>query len=196
MSRIHSTTTLTRAAFLVALALVATLFLPSQAAEAQESYTFTLSALGGVGGATNADKGDGIDNSGYQLGFALVTQPKTHVGLRLGSLDLASDEGFGGGGAFTDVDLTYATLSGEYRYSYEWYESGVYFGLGAYNLQGLSLLDGTNFDTTSIGLVIGLTGEFNLSRHLGVLVEFAGHFTDLNEASTFITANAGIAFHF
>jgi len=192
LSRIHSTPQY-RTAFLAA---VAALLLLPLAAQAQESYTFTVSGLAGVGGATNGDRGDGVDNTSYQLAFSLVTQPKTHVGLRIGSIDLESDEGFGGGGAFTDTDLTYVTVSGEYRYSYAWYESGVYFGLGAYRLEGVSLLDGSALDNTSAGLVLGLTGEFDLTKRFAFLVELAGHFTGLDEASTFITVQAGVSFHF
>jgi hypothetical protein len=172
------------------------LVLAPAGAQAQEAYTFTVSGLVGVGGSLNANFGDGIDNSTYQLNISMVTQPKTHVGLRLGTIDLAIPDGFGDSGSLFDAELTYANISGEYRYSYNWYESGIFLGLGAYNLEGISSLTGLTDDSTAIGAVLGLTGEFSMSKHFGILIEIAGHWADLEEASSFLTAHAGVSFHF
>jgi hypothetical protein len=181
---------------LATLTAAAALFLLPATAQAQAGYTFTLSALGGIGGGISVDQGDGIGNPSLQLGFALITQPKTHVGLRLGTIDLDTDGGFGDEEILADADLTYVTLSGEYRYSYDWYESGVYLGLGGYQLSGTSLLTGADGDDTGVGVVLGLTGEFNMTRNLGILVEIAGHWADLEEAGSFVTAQVGVAWHF
>jgi hypothetical protein len=183
-------------ATLATITAAATLLLLPTTAQAQEGYTFTLSGLVGLGGAISVERGDGISNTSYQLGFSLITQPKTHVGLRLGSIDLASSEGFGEKDYLANADLTYVTVAGEYRYSYDWYESGLYLGLGAYQLNGTSLLTGGNGDQTAAGVVLGLTGEFSMTRRLGILVEIAGHWTDLQEANSFVTAQVGVAFHY
>jgi hypothetical protein len=179
-------------AALPALVLLALAIVP--AAYAQERYTFTLGALGGLGGSLDADPGDDLGNRGFQLNFGLITDPKTHLMARLGRLDLDTNEGFG---RLQGAELDYLTVAGEYRYAQTFYESGVYFGLGGYRLTGdLFGQPGAEEEDTSFGVVLGLTGEFELSRRLGVLVEISGHWADLEEAQTFALAHVGLAFHF
>lgn len=163
------------------------------ALEAQESYTFSIAALGGTGGSLDADVGDGLGNQTLQLNLGLVTEPKTHLFLRLGTLDLDPSEGFQD---LTGGELVYATIAGEYRYDNRFYESGIYLGLGGYELSGTSIFSGTGVDETGIGLVLGLTGEFELTRRLGVLIELAGHYADLERANVYATAHIGLIAHF
>jgi hypothetical protein len=179
-----------RALLLVVLAAV----LSAPAARAHELYTFTVAALGGIGGSTDAEPGGDLGNTGLQLNLELVTEPRTHLGVRLGWLDLDQDEGFEG---LSGAELTYATIAGEYRYTHTFYQSGVYFGLGGYRLTGDVLgLPGAEEDETAVGVVLGLSGEFELTRRLAALFELAGHWTDLDRAQLFGTAHLGLAFHF
>lgn len=163
------------------------------AAGGQELYTFTIGALGGFGGSLDADPGDDLDNTALQLNLALVIEPKTHFGLRLGRLDLDVDDSFEG---LTGADLTYLTAAGEYRFEHGYYESGIYAGLGAYRLEGRRLFDGGDEEDTSFGVVLGITGEFDLTRRLGLLVEISGHWADLEPAQLYLLGHLGLAFHF
>lgn len=160
---------------------------------AQELYTYTLGAFGGLGGSLDADPGDDLDGSGLQVGFSLVTQPGTRIALRAGELGLAD------GGQFEslfDAELSYVTLAGEYRFQESYYAPWAYIGLGAYRVEGVDTAIHGDSDDTSIGLVIGLVGEFNLTRRLDFVVEVSGHYADFDEASIFAMGHAGLALHF
>lgn len=163
------------------------------AAEAQERYTFTVGVLGGLGGSLDADPGDSLSNTSYQLTAALITEPKTHLVLRVGHLNLDDDAVFE---SLTDAGLDYLSIAGEYRYDHAFYESGIYFGLGGYRLDGNPVGGGDSSCDTSFGVVLGLTGDFELTRHLSFVIDLAGHWANLDDAQTFVTGQAGIAFHF
>lgn len=173
-------------------ALLALAALPGRA-QAQELYTFTVAGLGGVGGSIDADPGDDLGNPSLQVNFAIITEPKTHLVFRLGRVDLDIDEGFG---ILDNAELTYLTAAGEYRYYQSFYQSGIYLGLGAYRLEGTDFFTLRDEEETAIGAVLGLTGEFEINRHLGVLVEVSGHWADLDQAQVFAMGHVGLAFHF
>lgn len=170
--------------------LVALLLLPG-AARAQEPYTFTVGLLGGLGGSLDADPGDDLGNTGYQLNLAMITEPRTHVGFRLGNLALDSEESFG---SLTDAELSYITVAGEYRFPESYYESGIFAGLGGYRLEGTR--GGQDQSDTALGLTVGVTGEFRVTRWLAVLVELSGHYADFDEAQFFAMGHGGVAVHF
>jgi hypothetical protein len=185
---------LSRIALFVALAAMAaaTAALPG-AAHAQELYTYTVGLLGGVGGSPDVDPGSDLGNHGFQVNLGLVTEPKTVLGLRVGKLSLDRKSQFGN---LTDADLTYATLGGEYRFNETYYQSGVYLALGAYHLSGNRVFDRSSRSQTAVGAALGLTGEFPINSHFGILIELSGHYTPLDEAKTFAMGHAGVAFHF
>lgn len=172
---------------------ILSLALAAPAAEAQDRYTFTLGVLGGLGGSLDANPGDSLSNTSYQLTAALITEPKTHLTLRLGHLNLDDDALFE---SLTDAGLDYVSIAGEYRYDHGFYESGVYFGLGGYRLDGNPLAGGDAETDTSFGVVLGLTGDFELTRRLSFVIDLAGHWANLDSAQTFVTGQAGIAIHF
>ena len=187
---------LTDAAFVAVVAVVlaaASLGPPPAAAQAQEPYNFSASVMGGVGGSTDADPGDGVDNLAFQLGFKLVTQPRTQLGFRLGRFEVGSGDRFG---SLTDAELTYATVAGEYRLREPFYDSGVFLGLGLYRLDGTSVLGGDGGDETAPGLTLGVSGDFAINRRLSFLLELGGHYVDFDEANVFVTGLAGVGFHF
>lgn len=176
---------------LVLLATVISAALLPGAARGQELYTFTAGLLGGVGGSFDADPGDDLGNTGYQLNFSMVTEARTHVGFRYGRLALDNDDFFG---SLSDAELSYLTLAGEYRFPETFSESGVYIGLGAYRLEGTR--GGRDETDTSIGVTVGVTGEFPITHWLGILLELSGHYADLDEAQFFAMGHGGLAFHF
>lgn len=175
-----------------ALALFLGLLSIPEVARAQEDYTFTVAGLGSVGGSIDAEPGDDLSNTGFQVNLGMVTDSRTHVAVRLGQLGLDKDEFFG---SLREAELTYGTIAGEYRFDEGWYESGVYLGLGGYRLEGLDLDDNDSEDT-ALGLAVGFTGEFKVNDWLGVLLELSGHWADFDEAQIFGMAHGGVAIHF
>ena len=162
-------------------------------AGAQELYTYSVSAFGGLGGSLDADPGDSLGNGGFQLGASFVTEPYTRVALRAGRLGLGDGGRFG---SLTDAELDYVTLSGEYRFKERYYDSWTYIGLGGYRVEGERVFGAGEGDDSSLGLAVGLVGEFNLTRSFDVVVEVSGHYADLTEAQVFAMGHAGLAFHF
>ena len=173
------------------LVLIFALLLTPALAGAQELYTYTVGALGGIGGSPDADPGDGFSNTGLQLNLGMVTERNSQFALRLGRLQLDSDESFG---SFQDAQLSYVTAGGEYRFQESYYESGLYIALGGYRLEGTR--GGKDDEETSVGVSIGVTGELQINRWLGLLVELSGHYVDFDEEQLSGMAHGGVAFHF
>ena len=165
------------------------LLLPAGAA-AQEDQPLEAAVLFGVGGSFDEDQ-SGLGNTGYQVNLSLGVARRTKVGVRFGEI------GYDGGdlvGVVSSPTFSYINVSGEYTFSERYYESGIYMGLGAYTLEGV--LGGQAFDDSTLGLVLGVTGEFEITRRLGFVVEGAGHLADFGPARYFITFHGGLAYHF
>jgi len=158
---------------------------------AQDHYTYTVSALGGLGGSFGDDEG-GFDNTSFSLGLSLLREDRVHVGVRLGQIEFASDDRVAG---LADASLSYLVAGGEYRFVEDYYESGLFLGLGAYELEGDTLL-GVQDSETEVGFVLGVTGEFEINRRLGFLVEVLGHVTSMQGNTAFGTGQVGLAVHF
>ena len=167
------------------------LLLPA-AAGAQELYSYTVGVFGGIGGSFDADPGDSLTNTGYQVNLSVVTEPRTHLVLRTGRLSLDQDKFFG---SLQDAKLSYATIGGEYRVRQDLYESGIYVALGGYRLEGTKA-SGRDARDTSWGLSVGVTGELPIKRWLGVQAEISGHYIDFDEEQFFAMGNLGVVFHF
>ncbi len=183
--------------FLVLISTAALWLLAGAAYGANENYTFALSLT--LGGTSDADLGDlpstgsaadpGNDNIGFQASFSLHTEHSVLFVVRAGQLPLDIDEASSG---IYDADLSYLVLAGEYRFPASFYESGLFIGLGAYDLSGGAFIR----DETGFGLVIGVTGDFPITDRFSILGEIAGHATDLDYAGVFLTAGVGVAYHF
>lgn len=161
---------------------------------AQSLYSFQVSAMGGIGGSFDVEEPDsGIDNTTLQLGFSSALRNGATLGVRLGQMDLDAPEGFGN---LVDAELSYATIGGEYRVRRAYYDSGIYIGLGAYQLEGSDRFTLAEADDTSVGLVLGVTAEFPITRRFSVLSELSGHVMDLDESKFFGMLHLGLAFNF
>lgn len=172
-------------------ALVAAGLLAPAPLEAQEDYTVSVGLFYGLGDSLDADEGGGDDT--FQLAASLVTDRRTRLGIRYGELSFSNDTVFND---VTNPDLSFVTIAGEYRFPETYFESGVYLGLGAYKLDGRRISTGEGFDDSAFGAVVGVTGEFSISRRFGFVVEGAGHYADLQPAQIFITGHAGFIFRF
>lgn len=175
--------------FVIALAAVAA---PLAAAEQQESYTFTLGLLGGVGGSLDADPDPGLAQRSWELAAGMVTAPRTLVVVRAGRLSIEGDPAFE---RFSKADLEYVNVAGEYRFAQPTYDYGTYVGIGYYRLNG-DLLAGGEDSESDLGIVLGLTGDFDVTRYLSIIGEVSGHYVFLGDASIFAMANVGLAVHF
>jgi hypothetical protein len=163
----------------------------AQASSASDLHTFTASLYGTIGGPVDVSGEDpGLGQTGFQLGFAWLTQPNTQVGIRLGQVNMDGEQIDG----LFDPELTYATIGGEYRYRETFYDSGVFLGLGLYSLDGI--VGGTSTDKSAVGLNVGATGDFPLTPKLSVLVEISLHYADLEYTQLFGFAHVGLAYHF
>ena len=162
-------------------------------AHAQVLDNYTISLAGGLGGAFDADPDPGLSNTTIQLGFSLALDTTSLFVARLGQLDLDDPQGFGG---LADAELTYVTLGGEYRLRRSLYDSGIFLGLGGYRLEGTRFATGEGDEQTALGLVLGVTADFPITRRFSILSELSGHYADLDEAQFFGMLHVGVAFHF
>ena len=172
------------------LAVCLALLLPAAGA-GQEPRNFSAALLLGAGGSPDSEDSE-YGNGSYQLGFSFLTDIKTRLWVRYGEID------FGGEGfdrIAQDGELTYLTVAGEYRFPETYYESGLFAGLGFYDLAGRDLF-GVARGGSGIGANLGVTGDFRITDRFSVLAELAGHFADLEEASVFVTGHVGVAFNF
>ena len=151
----------------------------STAAAAERGITLGL--LGGVGGSPESEE---YTSTSVQVLAGLEIANRTHVQLRAGQLDVDF--------AQRATDLTYVTLGSEYRFDADFYDSGIILGLGWYQLgEAIGLPE-----EDALGLYGGVTGEFTLTDRWSLLVEFTGHWADLDAAQVFLHGHVGIAVHF
>jgi hypothetical protein len=170
------------------LGLVGAVLLAAAPAQAVEPYLLSVGVLGGIGGPLDADDPDpGADHGALQLDVGVLTEPRTLVVLRLGRTEID-----GTLGTVFEPTLEYATLAGEYRLYEGWYDSGIFFGLGGYRLRGSE----EDEDETSVGVTLGVTGDYQVSRWLSVVAELSGHWADLESNQLFAFGHAGLAVKF
>jgi hypothetical protein len=176
----------TAAALLCAAALVA-----SRPAVAQDDYLYRVAIAGGIGGSLDSDTDDALDHDALQASFGMVTNERTLVSVRVARIELG-DPDFEG---LFDAELEYANVAGEYRFSQGYYDFGFYLGLGAYRLTGD--VAGGEERETSLGLALGLVGDFDLTRHLAITVETSAHYAFFDQRSEiYASAVGGLAFRF
>ena len=181
----------------IGLALLVGLFaiVAASPARAAEPYVFSVGALGGIGGPLDADDPDpGTSQRSFELQANLVTEPRTLLGLRLGRIEFDDADRLGD---FFAPELEYVTISGEYRFYKNWYDSGIFLGLGGYRLSGNDRdFGGGSHEETAVGLTAGVTGEFEITQHFALLGELAGHYVDLDANNIFATAMGGVSVRF
>lgn len=180
----------------ILLVAVAVLLAASAPVSAQTSstgnYVFKVGLMGGAGGSIDEDK-PGYGNSAFQLHGSVVLESNSQVGLRIGSLDLGSDQPLGD---LFDAGLTYLTVAGEYTFGEMGYVSSLFAGIGVYELEGTHQLTGAAVSNTRVGLTLGATGEFNISKSFGVVGELSAHALPSGEAQFFASGMVGLAYYF
>ena len=169
----------------LAVLLTVLLALGALTAPAAEAETYHLGLLGGVGGAVD---GDPFDHTALEAQFGYRRGLRDLMMLRVGRLDLdASDQLFDVNG-----ELTWLTLTSEYRLPEDFYISGFFVGLGLYQRRN----DFGLGDDEGVGATFGIDGEFAITEHWGAIVQLTGHWADLNAEQFWTTAMGGITFSF
>lgn len=166
------------AGLLLALGLVA-------AAPAAAQNQYQLAALGGVGGSLD---GDPLSHPALELQFGYPRGVRDLVVFRLGRLDLSADDDL----FDVDGELSWFTLTSEYRLPDDYYISGLFLGLGYYQRRN----DNGIGDDEGVGVTIGVDGEFAITDHWGVLLQLTGHWADLAGDQVWTTAMGGVTFSF
>jgi hypothetical protein len=171
--------------------LVAAALLPAPLA-AQDDYTFTAGLLGGFGGSFDDSSDADLDHRAVEAAVGMVTNDRTLTMVRFGQLEFDSDLEVEG---LRDAELTFLTIAGEYRFRQPSYDFGIYLGLGGYELAGEDFFAG-EVDDRGLGLALGFTGDFDLTRRLSVVVELSAHYAFLDRADLYGLALGGLAVHF
>lgn len=155
-----------------------------------QERVFSIAVSGGLAGSLDEDEG-GFSNATFQGRFAVETARRRLVSVRLGRMDF---DGEPLGGAF-DATVDYLTVAGEYLFDESYYESGLYAGLGLFDLAS-TRFDGRPGDETAVGLVVGALGEFRLTDRWFVYGEAGFAYTNLELAQLFADLQLGVGFRF
>ncbi len=131
---------------------------------------------------------------GYQLLFGMEVRRGTLFAVRFGQMDVevTSPNQLAVFGTPVGSELNYLTLTGEYRLPAGSYQSGFFMGLGYYSVDGKNTFD----DDAGLGLTLGVNGDIRINDRWSILVEFSGHYADLDYAQFFVMGHAGLAIHF
>ncbi|MDX1642976.1 MAG: hypothetical protein R3244_01320 [Thermoanaerobaculia bacterium] len=157
---------------------------------AAQERVLSIAASGGLVGSLDEDEG-GFSNSTFQARFAVETARRRLVAVRLGRMDFGDEPV----GRASEVTLDYLSLSGEYLFEEDYYESGLFAGLGLFDLAS-TRSDGRSGDETAVGLVVGALGEFRLADRWFIYGEAAFAYTNLDVAQLFADLQIGVGFRF
>lgn len=162
---------------------------PAAAQGSHEDHTYQVSFLLGPAGSVD---GGSLSEIGYQLGFAVVTNDRGRLVIRAGESDFDTGNT---PGSVVNGSFSWVTIGGEYRFTETLYDSGFFIGLGIYGQDGFVLGQGPVDDST-LGLALGVTGEFEAPRDFAVLVELMGHVVPSAPSELFASLMAGVAYKF
>jgi hypothetical protein len=164
--------------------------LVATSAHAQERYTFTGSVLGGFSGSLD-QRSDSFGHTAWELGLGMVSDERTQTVLRVGRMNL----GDGTVPGLRAPKIEYAVAAGEYHFPEPAYDAGIFLGLGGYRLDG-KLPFGDRKQETAIGLELGFTGDFDVTRHLSLVAEVGFHYVFFHETQFYGEGLGGVAIHF
>lgn len=149
----------------------------------QSFGTYTVGLMAGLGGSLEDQPDTGLDNFTWQALFTMRLDSGTLWGIRAGQLALDAEA--------VSSDLNYFTISGEYRLGEDLLDTGIYLGLGLYNID-----DGAGSSDTGLGLAIGIAGDVSLAERFSLLIELSAHYADLDQTQFFLMGHVGVGYHF
>ena len=156
---------------------------------AAQERILSVALSGGLAGSLDEDSG--FSNSSFQARFAIETAKHQFLSFRIGHMDFSGKSL----SLLEDVTLDFLTISGEYLFTEGNYESGLFMGIGLYDISGVRL-DGTDSDQGSVGLTIGALGEFDVSERWFIYGDAVFHYADLDVAQMFADLQVGLGFRF
>lgn len=150
-------------------------------------------------GAELVDEGFSLSNDTVDLYYAIEIDPSTYFKIRAGRIN--------GPIGFKEVELrgpetveVRRDVEGEvqhvegiveYRFDEPFGSTGLFAGIGAYRHEAEGFKSATDY-----GFVVGLNGDFPLSRRYGVIVDAAYHFTKHDFEPRYLTIGAGLRIAF
>jgi len=164
----------------------------ASAARAQDRGIFTVAALVGVDGAFDSEGDRTFDHAASALVLGMRTGDRVWTSLRFGRLALGDEELSVGR---LDSRVDYLVVAGENRFRQEAYDFGVFLGLGNYKLDA-DLVAGGSESEQALGIALGFTGDFDLTRRISIVAEIDAHYVFFEETNLYGAALAGIAVHF
>jgi hypothetical protein len=157
-----------------------------------DTYTFTVSVQGGLGGTLDSSGTNDYQNRALQASVGMLTADRTFATLRVGRLQFGRERAIDG---LLDPKVEYAVAAGEYRFRQPAYDFGLFAGLGYYRLTGdPAAIDFQDQD--AIGFALGFTGDFDMTRRLSFVAELDFHYAFFDETNIYGVALAGLALHF
>lgn len=157
--------------------------------DAQEPV-LSIGLSGGIAGSLDEDE-TGFSNGTAQLRFAVETSSRRNLSIRLGRMDFGDADV----GRVREVTVDYLTVAGEYLFQEPSYESGLFLGLGFFDLSS-TRDDGRSGDESGVGIVIGALGEFEIAERWFIYAEAAFAFTNLDVAQLFADLQVGVGYRF
>jgi hypothetical protein len=158
---------------------------------AAQEHIRSISLSGGLAGSIDEDS-TGFSNPAFQLRFAVETSPRGNLGVRLGRMDF-DDAGIG---PVTEMTVDYLAVVGEYLFDEPSHDSGLFAGLGFFDLDATRVDGGRDSDEGSIGLLVGALGEFKVGERWFIYGEGFATYTGLDVAQVFATLQVGFGFRF
>ena len=155
-----------------------------------QEHILSLGLSGGIAGSLDEDE-TGFSNGTVQLRFTVETSSEHGLGIRLGRMDFGDTDV----GRVTDVTIDYLTLAGEYFFQEPSYESGLFLGLGFFDLAS-TRDDGRSGDESAVGIVVGALGEFKSAKRWFIYGEVAFAYTNLDVAQLFADLQVGVGYRF
>ena len=91
--------------------------------------------------------------------------------------------------------MDYLTVAGEYVFDEPSHQSGLYLGLGFFDLDAFRI-DGMAGDEGGVGGVVGAFGEFAVSKRWFIYGEGFAAYTGLDVAQIFANLQVGFGYRF
>jgi len=156
---------------------------------AQEHRSLTLS--GGIAGSLD-EGGTGFSNPIVQLRFAIETSSHGNLAIRLGKMDFDQADIR----QVRDFSVSYLSVVGEYMFDEPSHRSGLFVGLGFFDLDATRFDGMSGDDEGSVGLVLGALGEFKIAERWFIYGEGSAAYTGLDVAHLFANLQVGVGFRF
>lgn len=149
------------------------------------------------GGVNWLDSSFSFSNSSVELFWATELEEDVFLKFKVGRIETQIAEAYrisGIDGKFrrdAEGEVQHVDALAEYRFSEPWGSTGLFGGLGLYRQSAEGLASTNNF-----GWSVGVTSDFPIARHYGVVVEGAYHWTNGDFSARYMTVSGGLRIGF